>query len=53
MEEITKQFEKIFREMLYPQTQHNRLLIKFYTVEPKDLSPTNNEIRTGINKWEN
>ncbi|KAL4153259.1 hypothetical protein QTP88_001103 [Uroleucon formosanum] len=42
-EEIAKQFGKVFEELLNPRTHQDHTQIEYYTAEPEDVEPTDDE----------
>ncbi|KAL4152688.1 hypothetical protein QTP88_000521 [Uroleucon formosanum] len=52
-EEIAKQFGKVFEELLNPQTHQDHTQIEYYTAEPEDVEPTDDEVRMIINTLKN
>jgi len=51
--EIIKQFGKMFEELLNPQTHQVNTQIDYYTADPEDIEPTDDEIRININTLKN
>jgi len=52
-EEIVKQFGNHFNELLNPHTRQFRSQIEYYTAEPEDMDPTDEEISTVIKGLKN
>jgi len=52
-EEIAKQLGNYFNELLNPHIRQFHPQIEYYTAEPKDMDPTDEEINTMINGLKN
>lgn len=52
-EEIVEQFGKVFEELLNPQMHQDHTQIEYYTAEPEDIEPTDDEVRITINTLKN
>jgi hypothetical protein len=52
-EEIVRQFGNYFNELLNPHTRQFNPQIEYYTAEPEDMDPSDEEISTVINGLKN
>lgn len=52
-EEIVKQFGKMFKELLNPQTHQVNKQNEYYTAKPEDIESTDDEIKITINALKN